>query len=1323
MDSISSRPGGARLPGPEVSALPSAARIAQRFTLRSLVGQGGMGEVYRAEDVTTGQQVALKLLRAESPEALQRFAREASMLAGLEHPGIVTYVAHGQAEDGRPFLAMQWLEGEDLAQRLVRQPLSLQETLALLHRVAQALAVAHGRGIIHRDLKPSNLFLRQGQPGDAVLLDFGLARSLAPSVSLTASQTILGTPGYMAPEQVSHRAGLTPSADIFSLGCVLYECLTGSRPFAAPHLVAVLAKILFTEPEPLRSLRPELPEALEELLRRTLAKDPAHRLPDASRLVAALEALPLPGAAGPSAPSVAESPLPGLVQAEQQLVSVLLATSRTPPPPAGEHGHPWHTLHGQLRTWLSPHGGQVEPMADGSLALTLVALHGSATDSAVLAARCALLIQEHVPGTAVVLTTGQGRREGRGTVGEAMDRAGQLLQRLEQLPAGGPAPVVMDDVTEGLLGTRFPCTRSPSGLFLLQGAPLGVDDSRPLLGKPTPCVGREQELAQLELLFHTCVRESSAQAVLVKGPAGMGKSRLRHEFMRRLEREQRPVQVLLGRGDPMRAGSAQGLLGQALCQLCGLTGLEPLELRRERLQHRLARHLPPEAALETTAFLGELCGTPFPDEAVPRLQAVRGNPQQMSAQVSRALGAFLRAECAHHPVLLVLEDLHWGDTLTARLVDEALRDLKDQPFMVLALARPGVEQALPELGAPRMRELPLHGLNARAAARLAREVLGTKAPGALVDRLVEQASGNPLYLEELIRGEAEGQGTDVPRTVLAMLQARLGRLEPQARQVLLAASFLGRLFWTGGVRALLGEESAGTSLERWLQQLVELELVEAHPTSRFPGEREYRFRHALVRDAAYELVPSGDKPTGHRRAGLWLEQAGENDPQVLAGHFRSGQWPARAIHFYSLAAEHLFDRHDMQGMQRCMEAAWALEPDGEAGLRLRALQATAAFWMDDFITMTEAGKAVLPHLQQGSAAWSKLISGLSLGCAQLGQREYLLGLHRLLLETAPEPEARSDYFLAVCFMGSMVAYFGDRQEAQACFDHLEAQGRDILARDSVVRGWRNIVYCFRDLYLLGEPQKALAWSEQAESSLQDAGAERDEVAAFTWSAHALLKLGNPESAQERARRGMALALRVGQPFPITHARHTLALVLSASPEPAHLREARELVREWVEPPSLNRVHLGSAYLVLARVAAGEGQKDEALEQARKACDVLEPFRPFRALARWSLAALLWRQGHVAEARLEAENARRHAAVMGGEGVAGVGPLQLLADACFAQGDTAAGEQALHQALAYLRSRLQGISDAAGRERFLSQVPENARVLELVRQRWGDAALP
>jgi serine/threonine protein kinase len=186
-----------------VGFLPAGTLIAGRFTLEAPAGRGGMGTIYRARDSHTGQRVALKLLRSDSTDSQPRFTREAEVLAQVRHPGIVAYVAHGLAQDGQPFLAMEWLEGEDLAQRLSRQPLRLEETLALLHRAAQALALAHQQGVIHRDLKPSNLFLRHGRPEDVVLLDFGLARHTVPSRAMTASHMVLGTPGYMAPEQVS----------------------------------------------------------------------------------------------------------------------------------------------------------------------------------------------------------------------------------------------------------------------------------------------------------------------------------------------------------------------------------------------------------------------------------------------------------------------------------------------------------------------------------------------------------------------------------------------------------------------------------------------------------------------------------------------------------------------------------------------------------------------------------------------------------------------------------------------------------------------------------------------------------------------------------------------------------------------------------------------------------------------------------------------------------------------------------------------------------------------------------------------------------------
>ena len=299
--------------------------VAERFEVERLAGSGGMGAVYRAYDRWTGQPVALKVLFDGADKV--RFTREALLLAELSHPGIVGYVSHGHLDGGSPFLAMQWLSGHDLAERLRHGGLNLKETLQLARRVAEALSVAHQRGVVHRDIKPSNLFLVDGEPSKAVLLDFGIARRGfgRHSAAMTRTGAIVGTPEYMAPEQARGQSQLTLSADIFSLGCVFHECLTGAPPFVAAHVAAVLAKILFEEAPPLRSLRPELPPALEQLLQKMLHKDPTQRLPSAGAVLSELLALPeLPTMQGPSSDRVPLSP--SIRASEQQLVSVFLVS-------------------------------------------------------------------------------------------------------------------------------------------------------------------------------------------------------------------------------------------------------------------------------------------------------------------------------------------------------------------------------------------------------------------------------------------------------------------------------------------------------------------------------------------------------------------------------------------------------------------------------------------------------------------------------------------------------------------------------------------------------------------------------------------------------------------------------------------------------------------------------------------------------------------------------------------------------------------------------------------------------------------------------------
>jgi tetratricopeptide (TPR) repeat protein/predicted Ser/Thr protein kinase len=266
--------------------------LAERFEIERRVSAGGMSAVFRAKDRRLGGIVAIKVLygRAEG-EHRERLFREARILENLRHPGIVRYVAHGETDMGKPYLAMEWIDGETLGRRLSRTGLTMGESVRLVTRVAETLAMTHANGIIHRDIKPANLILRDGNVDSPTLIDFGIARvDLDPS-AITNTGVMLGTLGYMAPEQARGTKPLDARADVFALGAVLFKCLTGRPAFAGDDEVAMLAKMVSEAPPRIRELREDVPAALDELLARMLARDRRERPADGGIVAAELAAL------------------------------------------------------------------------------------------------------------------------------------------------------------------------------------------------------------------------------------------------------------------------------------------------------------------------------------------------------------------------------------------------------------------------------------------------------------------------------------------------------------------------------------------------------------------------------------------------------------------------------------------------------------------------------------------------------------------------------------------------------------------------------------------------------------------------------------------------------------------------------------------------------------------------------------------------------------------------------------------------------------------------------------------------------------------------
>ncbi len=275
--------------------LESGATIAGRYRIERVIGKGGFGVVYRATHVQLGRSVALKVLLpnySDNDELVMRFIQEARSAAAIGHPGIVEVFDLGQ-DEGRAFLAMEMLDGEELAERITREhPLSEATVAHIGAEIADAIAAAHDHGIVHRDLKPENVFLtRRGRSEVVKILDFGIAKLLhGASGNITKTGQLFGTPRYMAPEQFRGAAELDHRADIYAIGTILFQALTNQLPFDAESYPELVLKIMADRPPAIARFRPDVSAELIGIIERAMAKAKEDRWQSAHELAGALEA-------------------------------------------------------------------------------------------------------------------------------------------------------------------------------------------------------------------------------------------------------------------------------------------------------------------------------------------------------------------------------------------------------------------------------------------------------------------------------------------------------------------------------------------------------------------------------------------------------------------------------------------------------------------------------------------------------------------------------------------------------------------------------------------------------------------------------------------------------------------------------------------------------------------------------------------------------------------------------------------------------------------------------------------------------------------------
>jgi tetratricopeptide (TPR) repeat protein len=1276
-----------------------------------------MGTVFRAIDLISGAQVAVKILNGRELRDRRRFEQEAAILATLAHPAIVRYLAHGVDEEGDPFLAMEWLDGEDLAARLARANVSMPDALFIIRRAAEGLGYAHGRGIIHRDVKPENLFLPGKEIEGLKVLDFGIARLTEGGRTLTRTGAVVGTPGYMAPELVRGERTVTACADVFSLGCVLFQCLTGRPVFEAEEASTLLAKILLQDAPRVRDLVPRLPEALDDMVARMLAKEPTGRLQDMAAVLDAIDAL------GPIADvgiAVRRSgPRAALTTSEQRIACVVLAG----PSPSDDKRWRGRTMRISvaeaeddsgvapplsmievLETELArAHGARVHPLPDGSMVLTLPDA-GKSTDQAAAAARCALRVRAVFPDVGLVIATGPGRFSAWSVGGEVIDSGMRLLRHT---PAGS---IRLDDMAAGLLDARFEIHRDGARRFL-RGERDVFEVKRHLLGRVSEFVGRGREMSTLTNLLSSCAAESIASAVLVTGPAGAGKSRLRQELVEWVQRREQRTEVLFGVGDSLGAGSPFGMLGSAIRRSAGIQDGELLEEKRRKLSARVARHVDRDAAARVASFLGEMTGIAYPDDDNGALQAARQNPQLMGDGMRRAWEDWLAAECAAGPVLIILEDLHWGDWGTVNFIDGALRNFREQPLMVLALARTDVHSRFAQLWQDReLHTIRLSPLPRRAAEKLVRAALRADVGDAIVLKIIDRADGNAFCLEELIRAAVDGRCELLPDSVIGMVQARLDAEDPDARRILRAASVFGDRFSRAGVTFLLGGDTGGARVGDWLDLLCARELLARVPVAepRGTGDLELTFAHGLVREAAYAMLTDEDRPLGHRLAGEWLEQKGSTDAMALAEHFRMGDEPTRSVGWYLRAAEQALKANDLGAAIERAELGMAGGATGEQAGALRLIQAEGHVWRGELALAERRALEAAGSLPPGGAPWLRALAQAVVAAAKLGKLDEVEAQVHEVSRVVPDFGARSAQIICLSWGANYLMFGGRHAVADEIMTIIGDLAGDLSEIDLQAVALVHQVRSVR-ASIAGDLGACLSGLDTALEAFEQAGDLRNACTIRCNMGYLYCELGDFERAELALRHALSAADRMGLRDLSAAILHNLGRVLGLR---GNLDEARRLERDAVDSfveQGEQRLE-GVARTYLAEILVAAGDFEVARGEAERAVDLLRVAPSLRVAALGAVARALLGLGLTDQAMAMAREAVAELGELG-EIEEGEAAVRLAFIECLDKsGAVDEARTAQIAAREWLVARAGRISEPSWRTRFLNQVPTNAKIL-------------
>ncbi len=1229
-DSLLDRPAAALLEPAIVDPVLPGRETVAHYRILDCLGRGGMGVVYRARDLRLGRILALKFLPAHlsfDDAAKERLRAEAQAAAALDHLNICTIHEIGEAADGRLFIAMPYYEGETLEARLARGPLPPDEAVAIAIQAAQGLAKAHERGVIHRDIKPANLMTTAD--GVLKILDFGVAK--LAGLQLTPSGQRLGTIAYMSPEQLRGEQ-LDGRTDIWSLGLVLYEMLTGERRFQGAHQAALVRAILDHRPEPVRAKHPALPEELDRVLARMMAGRSADRY-DAADLVRELEQLQ-------RAQTVAAAPPDVLPGGERRQLTILVTAVAEP-------------LLGRLRSTAEEvvrrHGGVVNRF-DGDAMEALFGVPATHEDDPVRAVRAALELhrrarelgdrgpEQPVPRLRSGIHAGSFAVQPAGEVDREYRVAGPALELAAELSNRAPADEIW---------VSPDCRRAIAGLFdTKELAPiagfqvLGGSEPRTRLEAAervglTAFTGREREMAALRRALEEAAA-GTGRFVTVAGDAGVGKSRLLLELRYLLGRT--GVGSLQGRCEPSEGGTAYLPFVEALRGWLGTGRGERFALDAGQVVARL-RALGSELEEFLPLYL-HLLALPSPDHPVPR--HLHGEHYRLVMQ--EGLAAFVTLAARRQPTALLLEDWHWADEASHGVLQQVVELVDGFPLLVVVTTRP---DSIPAWGHPSHHlALSLDPLDPGSSGSMLRSILrADTVPPGLAELIHERTGGNPFFLEEITQalveegalglenGEAVLTGAvdllQLPDTVQAVIRARLDRLDREPREVLRLASVVGREF----SRGILERAIDGGRLPHALQTLKAAGVIQQ---VRVVPEPAYRFKHVLTQEAASGSLLEHQRKELHGRVGEAIEAlyGGELDEQLgrLVEHFsRAEHWP-KAVHYARRAAERANTLSQFAESLEILERAqsWLLRLPGDPERRealvdilfrqerlceTLGLRGRQQRIIDELVTLLEpssdrAGLAeaylrlgdvstLLRRFEDAEAALDRALRLRSeLGDA-IGQRNVLRSLGLLRWHQGRDQEA-------LHWIEAALAMYRERGD-------LEAQVGDLANLGSVLKGMGEADRARATL------EEALLLSEQLESA-SGSVPETDLSYKRAYILHNLAnvhrELGDDAKALEYLTQARTLALEKRLPIQLSyHFTSTAHIYLRHG----RVEECLALYREAVELTRKAKFALGLAQALrfLGEVLLGLGRDEEALAPLVEAAGL------FAQLRDSTTEALLW----------------------------------------------------------------------------------------------------